>query len=70
MILKTILDVKVKFEGNISEDKQCNSTANSYDPCDGNQICSKLHELAVVNRLVEVYEKIDCELSPGIHGVR
>ena len=45
-------------------------SATTYDPTDVNQTCSKLHEVAVLNRLVEIYEKIDCELSPGIHGVR
>ena len=47
-----------------------NIMPTSYDCTEANQICSKLHEVAVLNRLVEVYEKIDCELSPGIHGVR
>ena len=42
----------------------------AYDPSDINQTCSKLHDVAVLNRLVEIYEKIDCEISPGIHGVR
>ncbi len=45
-------------------------SATSYDPADVNQTCSRLHDVAVLNRLVEVYEKIDCEISPGIHGVR
>ena len=45
-------------------------SATSYDSTDVNQTCSKLHDVAVLNRLVEVYEKIDCEISPGIHGVR
>ena len=44
--------------------------SSNYDAADASQICSKLHEVAILNRLVEVYEKIDCELSPGIHGVR
>ena len=47
-----------------------NMVSSNYDAADASQICSKLHEVAILNRLVEVYEKIDCELSPGIHGVR
>ena len=49
---------------------QSANNAASYEPADINQTCSKLHEVAVLNKLVEIYEKIDCEISPGIHGVR
>ena len=56
----------VKCEGGTTTE----ISSNSYDASDVNQTCSKLHEVAVLNRLVEIYEKIDCELSPGIHGVR
>ena len=54
----------------VAEANQNVILSSGYDAADANQICSKLHEVAVLNRLVEIYEKIDCELSPGIHGVR
>ena len=57
-------------EGTTTEITPNTITLNSYESSDVNQTCSKLHEVAVLNRLVEIYEKIDCELSPGIHGVR
>ena len=61
----------VKCEGGTTTEITPNTiSSNSYDASDVNQTCSKLHEVAVLNRLVEIYEKIDCELSPGIHGVR
>ena len=34
------------------------------------QSCMKLHEIAVMNKIVETYEKITTEVAPGIHGVR
>ena len=70
-IILLLLAVGAKCEGGNTSDVTPNTTSsNSYDPSDTNQTCNKLHEVAVLNRLVEIYEKIDSELSPGIHGVR
>jgi len=33
-------------------------------------VCMKLHEVAVLNKIVETYERIANEVAPGIHGVR
>jgi len=46
------------------------STSSISGMADDGQSCMKLHEIAVMNKIVETYERITTEVAPGIHGVR